>query len=70
MIRDNEIESMTAGDCGEPSYTTLAGYPICSECGKSTRNRNSLVCAPCRNGSRLHLTQEDRDWLRQLGIKR
>ena len=23
MIRDNETESMTAGDCGEPSYTTL-----------------------------------------------
>ena len=70
MIRDHEIESMTAGDSGEPNFTTLSGIPICSECGKSTRNRNSLVCAPCRNGTRLRLTPEDRDWLRQLGIER
>jgi len=70
MIRDHEIESMTAGDCGEPSYTTLAGYPICDKCGKSTRNRNAFTCAPCRNRTRLPLTSEDRDWLRQIGIKR
>jgi hypothetical protein len=36
------------GDSGEPNYTTPAGFPICAECGKSTRNRNTLVCAPCR----------------------
>jgi hypothetical protein len=64
-----ETESMTAGDCGEPNYTTPSGIPICSECGESTRNRNELVCAPCRHRTRLLLTHEDKPWLREMGIR-
>jgi hypothetical protein len=63
-----ETESMTAGDCDEPNYTTLSGVPICSECGKSTRNMNQLVCAPCRSRTRLLLTKADRRLLRKMGI--
>jgi len=65
-----ETESMTAGDCGEPNYTTPSGIPICSKCGKSTRNRNELMCAPCRNRTRLLLTETDRKFLREIGISR
>lgn len=68
MTPNNEMESMTAGDCGEPNHTTPSGIPICSECGKSTRTRNSLVCSPCRKGTRLRLTSADREWLRGIGI--
>ena len=63
------FESPTAGDSGEPSYTTIRGIPICSRCGKSTRSRERLVCKPCENGTRLMLTSEDQDWLRQIGIR-
>jgi hypothetical protein len=63
-----ETESVTAGDCGEPNYTTLSGFPICSECGKSTRNMNQLVCAPCRSRTGLLLTKSDRRLLRKMGI--
>jgi hypothetical protein len=47
---DAEAELMTSGDCDEPHFTTRSGIPICSKCGKSTRNRNTLVCAPARTG--------------------
>jgi hypothetical protein len=60
----------SAGDCGEPDYTTLRGFPICSRCGRSTRNKNALVCAPCRNRTRLVLTDEDKQFLREIGISR
>jgi hypothetical protein len=63
-------ESPTAGDCGEPNFTTTSDIPICSECGKSTRNRNKLVCAPCRSRTRLLLTDEDKKLLREIGIAR
>lgn len=63
-------ESPTAGDCGEPDFTTKGGIPICSRCGKSTRNRNKLVCAPCRSRTRLQLTDEDKKLLREIGIAR
>lgn len=69
-LMDREtVESMTAGDCGEPSYTTLAGYPICDRCGKSTRNKNALTCAPCRKGTRFILTPDDRQFLRAVGVR-
>lgn len=58
------------GESGEPSYTTPAGFPICSECGRSTRNRNRLICRPCESRTRLLLTDEDRRWLREIGIAR
>jgi hypothetical protein len=60
----------SAGDCGEPDHTTLRGFPICSRCGRSTRNKNALVCAPCRNRTRLVLTDEDKKFLREIGISR
>ena len=63
-------ESPTAGDCGEPNFTTISGIPICSGCGKSTRKRNKLVCAPCRSRTRLLLTDEDKKLLREIGIAR
>ena len=43
-----QIESMTGGDCGEASHTTLSGIPRCQICERSTRNRNAVVCSPCR----------------------
>jgi hypothetical protein len=60
----------SSGECGDSSYTTHAGFPICSTCGLSTRNLNALVCAPCRNHTRLVLTKADRRWLRELRIAR
>ncbi len=60
----------SARECDEPSYTTPRGFPICARCGKSTRNINAIVCAPCRNRTRLVLTKGDRRWLRELGIAR
>jgi len=63
-----ETESMTAAYRDEPNYTTPSGFPICSECGKSTRNTNELVCAPCRSGTGLLLTKADRRLLREMGI--
>jgi hypothetical protein len=69
-MSDRDCNASSAGDCGEPSYTTLSGIPICSECGRSTRNRNALVCAPCRNHTRLVLTSEDKKLLQQMGISR
>lgn len=62
------FEAPSARDSGEPSYTTVRGVPICCRCGKSTRNRNRLICKPCEDGTRLLLTREDREWLRQVGI--
>lgn len=62
------FESPTAGHAGEPNNTSIKGIPICSKCGQSTRNRNRLVCKPCEDGTRLVLTREDREWLRQIGI--
>ena len=67
---DDINNAPSAGQCDEPSYTTVSGFPICSTCGRSTRNREFLVCAPCRNRTRLLLTQDDRKWLRQIGIAR
>jgi hypothetical protein len=69
---DGEIEAMlpSAGMSDEPSYTTPAGFPICSRCGRSTRNMERLVCRPCETGARLPLTAADRKWLRQIGIAR
>jgi hypothetical protein len=63
-------ESPSGGQSDEPNHTTHQGIPLCSKCGRSTRNRNELVCAPCRNRTRLLLTAEDRHWLRQMGIAR
>jgi len=60
----------SAGDCGEPSHTTVQGFPLCARCGLSTRNMNALVCAPCRNQTRLMLNKMDRKWLREMGIAR
>lgn len=62
------MDSFFAGPCEEPNFTTPSGIPICSKCGDSTRNRNALVCAPCRNGTRLMLTDEDKHFLRAVGI--
>ena len=71
IIVDEEINSApSAGWSDEPSHMTPSGFPICSECGKSTRNQNYLVCAPCRNRTRLILTAEDRAWLQEIGIAR
>lgn len=60
----------SAGDCGEPDHTTLRGFPSCSRCGRSTRNKNALVCASCRNRTRMVLTDEDKKFLREIGISR
>jgi hypothetical protein len=60
----------SSGECGEPDFTTRNGIPVCSKCGKSTRNRNMLVCSPCRNRTRLLLTDEDKKWLQEIGISR
>lgn len=65
---DGRIKAPSAGESGEPRYTTPRGVPICSKCGKSTRSRNRVMCKPCENGTRLVLTLEDRKWLRQIGI--
>jgi hypothetical protein len=59
----------SAGWCDEPSYTTLRGFPICSCCGRSTRQKGRLVCRPCESGTRLLLTAEDRRWLREIKVK-
>ena len=67
--RDELYDAPSAGGCDEPSYTTPAGFPICERCGLSTRNMNQIVCAPCRKGTRLMLTAEDRRWLRQIKVK-
>lgn len=58
----------SGGECGEPSRTTTGGIPICSKCGKSTRSRNMLMCGPCRNRTRLLLTDDDKKWLQEIGI--
>jgi hypothetical protein len=63
------ISNAPSAGWAEPSYTTPSGFPICETCGKSTRNRNEIRCAPCRNGTRLVLTKEDRKRLREMGIK-
>jgi hypothetical protein len=63
-------ECPSGGESDEPSYTTRSGIPICSKCGKSTRNMNQLVCAPCRKRTRLLLTDADKKWLREMGIAR
>jgi hypothetical protein len=63
-------ECPSGGQSDEPSHATLQGIPICPRCGKSTRNRNALICAPCRNRTRLLLTDEDRKLLREIGIAR
>jgi len=60
----------SARDCDEPSYTTIAGFPICSKCCKSTRNKSALICASCRNRTQLVLTDEDKHFLREIGIER
>jgi len=60
--------SPSASDCGEPYHTTLRGFPILSRCGRSTRNKNTLICAPCRNRTRLALTDEGKKILREIGI--
>jgi len=68
---DEEINNApSAGWSDEPSHMTPRGFPICSECGNSTRNQSELVCAPCRNRTRLILTAEDCRWLREIGIAR
>ena len=64
------INTPFAGRCDEPSYTTPRGFPICGQCRKSTRNKNNLVCAPCRSRTRLVLSAADRKWLRKMGIAR
>jgi hypothetical protein len=69
-IMDDFNNAPSAGENDEPSYLTPSGFPICPKCGKSTRSRNALVCSPCRNGSRLVLTEEDRKWFRNVGIAR
>lgn len=67
---DDINNAPSAGECDEPSYTTLSGIPICSKCGRSTRNRNALICAPCRKQTRLLLTKDDRTFLQEVGIAR
>ena len=65
---DDINNAPSAERCDEPSYTTRSGIPICERCGKSTRNRNALTCAPCRNRTRLLLTDTDKQLLRAIGI--
>jgi hypothetical protein len=67
---DDINNAPSAGECDEASYTTATGIPVCSRCGKSTRNREARVCAPCRKGTRLLLTEEDKQLLRALRISR
>jgi hypothetical protein len=67
---DDINDAPSSGECGESTYTTHAGFPICPTCGRSTRNMNALVCGPCRNHTRLVLTKADRRWLRELRIAR
>jgi hypothetical protein len=68
---DDDISNApSAGMSDEPSYTTPAGFPICSRCSRSTRNMKRLICGPCEAGTRLILTVEDRLWLRGLKIAR
>ena len=67
---DDICDAPSAGMSDEPSYTTLAGFPICSRCGRSTRHRERLICRPCESGTRLILTAEDRRFLRDCGIAR
>ena len=67
---DDICDAPSAGLSDEPSYMTPVGFPICSECGKPTRAKSQVICAPCRKGTRLLLTPEDRRWLRKVGIKR
>jgi hypothetical protein len=38
----------SAGDCGEPNYTTPDGIPIC-DCGRPTQNQDRLMCDRCRS---------------------
>jgi hypothetical protein len=56
------------GESGEPSYRTCKGYPRCSECGRSTRNKKWLVCRDCRDG--FVLSDSDRTLLTELGIRK
>ena len=67
---DDINDAPSAGLSDEPSYTTLRGLPICSRCGRSTRNMERLVCRPCESGTRLLLSPEDREFFRQVGITR
>jgi hypothetical protein len=60
----------SAGMSDEPSYTTPAGFPICSRCNRSTRSMGRFICRPCESRTRLILTAEDRRWLRELRIAR
>jgi hypothetical protein len=66
----DELNSLcgVGGDCGEPSYRTPKGYPVCSECGRSTRNKNMLICRDCRDG--YVLNDEDLKILKSMGVKR
>jgi len=65
---DDINDAPSAGMSDEPSYTTLAGFPLCYRCGRSTRNMERLICRPCESGTRLLLSAEDRQWLRQIGV--
>jgi len=67
---DDINNSPSAGDSDEPRYETPSGVPICGKCGKSTRKGNALVCAPCRNRTRLVLTDADKKFLKAVGIAR
>jgi hypothetical protein len=67
-MADDINNAPSAGESDEPSYTKPSGFPVCSQCGHSTRNMNQLVCAPCRNRTRLILTADDRRWLQEIGI--
>jgi hypothetical protein len=67
-LDDDINDAPSAGDSGEPSYRTPAGYPVCSQCGRSTRNCEALVCKPCRTGTRLSLTRADRNFLHSIGV--
>src|ERR1700680_3751851 len=64
------LEGPSGGESDEPSYTTPKGIPICSECGRSTRAKNQLICKPCRSRTRLVLTEADRTFLQEVGIAR
>ncbi len=69
---NDELNMYGSGD--ESSYTTRAGFPICNECGKSTRNRNATTCAPCRKAQAemalAHtFTAEDRKFLSELKVR-
>jgi hypothetical protein len=65
---NEELESLcgVGGECGEPSFRTLKGYPIC-ECGRSTRCKNALVCRDCRDG--WIVSASDKNLLKAMGIK-